>query len=243
MGVSLMSQDPISFEPTSSWCYRFARYRAIPEILVMPEVAGGQPVRLIELTRRVLDAHLTREQQAMRYPRAQASGDISVAGSVKYYVPFVADQTGQLVNLGGGMFRLPTEADVDEQDVESAALDAGVAEGVGEAAELEGWIYAFSFPAIQQPSRPFPIKVGRTSGDVEMRVNSQCKQSATFENPVILGRWRVPRVGPMELAVHNVLKARGKWRESVPGTEWFNTTITEIEEIIGFVTGASQKSS
>jgi len=40
----------------------------------------------------------------------------------------------------------------------------------------------------------------------------------------------------VELAVHNVLKARGKWRENVPGTEWFDTTIAEIEEIIEFVT-------
>jgi hypothetical protein len=33
-----------------------------------------------------------------------------------------------------------------------------------------------------------------------------------------------------------VLKARGKWRENAPGKEWFDTTISEIEEIIQFVT-------
>jgi CheY-like chemotaxis protein len=60
-----MAQEQINFEPTSSWCYRFARYRAISEILAMPEVAGGQPVRIIEFSRRVLDAHLTKEQQAV----------------------------------------------------------------------------------------------------------------------------------------------------------------------------------
>ncbi len=231
-----MGQEPTNFEPTSSWCYRFARYRAIPEILAMPEVANGQPVRLVELSRRVLDTHLTKEQQAERYPRAKASGDLTVAGSVKFYIPFIAEQTGQLVNLGGGMFRLPTDEDVDEEDLEAAAVDAGVADGVGEAADFDGWIYAFSFPAIQHPERAFPIKVGKTAGDVEARVNNQCKQSATFENPAILGRWRVKRVGPMELAVQNVLKARGKWRENVPGTEWFDTTVSEIEEIIEFVT-------
>ena len=226
--------DPALFEPTSSWCYRFARYRAIPEILAMPEVANGQPVRLVELSRRVLDAHLTKEQQAERYRRAKANGELTVAASVKFYIPFVAQETGQLVNLGGGMFRQPIDEVTD--DIEAAAVDAGVADGVGEAADYDGWIYAFTFPAIQQPSGPFPIKVGKTAGDVESRVNGQCRQSATFENPVILGRWQVKRVGPMELAVHNVLKVRGKWRENVPGTEWFNTTIPEIEEIIMFVT-------
>lgn len=231
-----MGQEPTNFKATSSWCYQFARYRAIPEILAMPEVANGQPVRLIELSRRVLDAHLTKEQQAERFPRAKVNGELSVAGSVKFYIAFVAAETRQLVNLGGGMFRLPTEEDVNEEDLEADAVDAGVADGVGEAADFDGWIYAFSFPAIQQPERSFPIKVGKTTGDVESRVNSQCKQSATFENPIILGRWRATRVGPMELAVHNVLKARGKWRENVPGTEWFDTTIAEIEDIIEFVT-------
>ncbi len=230
-----MAQEPINFEPTSSWCYRFARYRAIPEILAMPEVAGGQPVRLVECSRRVLDAHLTREQQAQRYPRAETNGELAVAASVKFYIPFIASETGQLINLGGGMFRLPTAEDVNEEDVEAAALDAGVADGVDDAADFDGWIYAFSFPAIQQSDRPFPIKVGKTAGEVESRVNSQCKQSATFDNPIVLGRWKVKRVGPMELAVHNVLKARGKWRENVPGTEWFDTTLSEIEEIIEFV--------
>ncbi len=231
-----MGQEPTNFEPTSSWCYRFAQYRAIPEILAMFEVANGQPVRLVELSQRMLDAHLTKDQQAERYPRAEANGDLTVAASVKIYIPFIAKQTGQLVNLGGGMFRLPTDEDVNEEGIEAAAVDAGVADGVGEAADFDGWIYAFSFPAIQQADIAFPIKVGKTASDVDLRVTNQCRQSATFENPIILGRWRVKRVGPMELAVHNVLKARGKWRENVPGTEWFDTTIPEIEEIIEFVT-------
>ncbi len=234
-----MEQEPTNFEPTGSWCYRFARYRAIPEILAMPEVANGQPVRLVELSQRVLDMHLTKEQQAERYSRAKANGDLTVAASVKFYIPFIAKNTEQLVNLGGGMFRIPTDEDINEEDIEDAAVDAGVADGVDEAADFDGWIYAFSFPAIQQPDKPFPIKVGKTAGDVASRVNIQCKHSATFENPLILGQWRVKRVGPMELAVHNVLRARGKWRENVPGTEWFDTTTSEIEEIIAFVTNSA----
>jgi hypothetical protein len=37
------------------------------------------------------------------------------------------------------------------------------------------------------------------------------------------------------LAVHNVLKARGKWRDTAPGTEWFDTTVAEVEAILKFV--------
>jgi hypothetical protein len=230
-----MTSEPRAFEPTSSWCYWFARYVAIPEILAMPEVSSGAPVRLIELSRRVLDAHLTKEQQAGQFRRAKADGELSVAATVKFYIPFVAENTEQLVNLGRGMFRLPTEDDISDKDVEDAAVDAGVADGVDEGMDLGGWIYAFSFPAIQHPDKSFPIKVGKTTADVDDRVNDQCKGAAAFENPIVLGRWKVLRVGPMEVAVHNVLKARGKWREAVPGKEWFNTTISEIEEIIAFV--------
>jgi len=47
----------------------------------------------------------------------------------------------------------------------------------------------------------------------------------------------VKRVGPTELAIHNILKARGKHREDGPGQEWFNTTIAELKAIVEFVTG------
>lgn len=83
---------------------------------------------------------------------------------------------------------------------------------------------------------PFPIKIGKTICDVDGRVAQQCKGAASFDNPVILGRWQVNRVGPTELAAHNVLKARGKWRENVPGFEWFNTTVAEVQSIVDFVT-------
>jgi hypothetical protein len=227
---------PVDFEATASWCDRFARYRAIPEILSMPEVAGGQSVRLVDLSQFVLNKYLTVEQQSTRFKRAKANGELSVASSVKFYIPFIAQQTKQLAKLGGGMFRLPTDGDFDEEDIEGDAVDASVDEGSAETVDFDGWVYAFSFPMIQDPERPFPIKIGKTTNDVESRVNNQCKQSASFESPTILGRWQVKRVGPVELAVHNVLKARGKWREEAPGAEWFDTTINEIQEIIRFVT-------
>lgn len=219
------------FEPTDSWCYRFARYTAIPEILSLPTVTSGQPFRLIELSRELLDRHLSPEQQALSFKRARSDGVVGIAASVKFYIPFIAKGTGQLVNLGAGMFRLPTPDDLDPDDVEEAAIEAGEEE----AAAFEGWIYAFSFPALVKSAGVFPIKVGRTTGAVEDRVAQQCRGSATFDNPVILGRWQAKRVGAVEAAIHNVLKARGKWREGVPGTEWFDTTVGEVAEIVAFV--------
>jgi hypothetical protein len=121
---------------------------------------------------------------------------------------------------------------VSDGDLADAAIEAG--DEVAE--DFEGYIYAFSFPSIIKDS-VYPIKVGKTAGDVESRIAEQCKGSATFEQPRLLGTWPVKRVGPTELVIHNVLKARGKHREDAPGCEWFNTTVAEVEAIIKFVVG------
>ena len=59
--------------------------------------------------------------------------------------------------------------------------------------------------------------------------------SGFFEKPEILDRWQVGRVAEVEDAIHAILKARGRWREEAPGDEWFNTTIEEVRQIIGFI--------
>lgn len=126
---------------------------------------------------------------------------------VKFYVAFQVKEQKTFIPTGEGMYRSMTAADISDVELEESAIDAGDET----AAEFDGWLYAFSFPVLVKPEGPFPIKVGKTIGNVEDRVIAQCKGSATFDNPVILGRWPVKRVGPAELAVHNVLKVRGKW--------------------------------
>lgn len=221
----------IVFEPTRSFCYRFTRYQLLPELQLLPEATSGEPFLLRELARPLIDKYLTPEQQAVMMKRKESEGYDSVLNVIKFYVPFLTKELGLFVRVGGGYFRAKTDADISEESVAEAALE----DGDEEVGEFEGWIYAFSFPALVNSGAPFPIKVGKTIGDVEARVMSQCKGSASFDNPVILGRWQVARVGPTELAVHNILKARGKWREHAPGTEWFNTTIGEIEQAIRFI--------
>lgn len=227
----------LDFEPTNSFCYRFSRYQALPEIIALPEVQAGTPVRLVELVKQVADRHLTPKQQGATYLRAETGEPQTILRAIKWYVPFIAKNTKQLVSLGGGMYRLPLATDIEAADLEDSALEDGDAE----VAEFDGFVYAFSFPALIRPGAPFPIKVGMTANDVEQRVMSQCRSAAAFENPTILGSWKVARVGHVESAVHKVLAARGKWREGVPGTEWFDTTLDEIRSIIEFTTGKPAK--
>lgn len=225
-----------AFEPTSSWSYKFARYEALPEILLMPEVASGQVFLLRDLTARVLNKYLAVDEQQLTYKQAKAGGEVKIKSAVKYFVAYMAAETGALINLGKGIFQRPADADAAHvAEVEAAAIDAVEPEGLDEEDDLSGWIYAFSFPSIQRAGAHYPIKIGKTANSVEDRVNSQCKGSAAFECPVILGSWRVKRVSHAESAIHSVLKAKGKWREQAPGTEWFDTTFAEVESIVMFL--------
>lgn len=231
-----MATSQTAFEPTSSWSYKFARYEALPQILLMPEVTSGQVVLLRELTSRVLDRYLTVDEQNLTYKQAKADGEVKIKSAVKYFVAYMAAETGALVNLGKGNFQRPADADAAHvAEVEAAAIDAVEPEGLDEEEDLSGWIYAFSFPSIQRVDSPYPIKIGKTANSVEDRVSGQCKGSAIFEAPVILGSWKAKRVSHAERAIHSVLKAKGKWREKAPGEEWFDTTLAEIESIVMFL--------
>lgn len=228
------------FEPTSSWCYNFARYEAIPAILRMPEVVGGEPFLLRDLTAKFLDEHLTTEQQNMTWVRPR--GDpYKVKWSVKFYVAYLLRRTAGCLPLGSGMFRLSsaqvvaTPSEETLEQIEAEAMDDADADALEPGEDLAGWIYAFSFPMIRAANGPFPIKIGKTAGDVAARVSSQCRGSALFQLPELVGSWKVERMSHTESAVHYVLKARGKWREDAPGQEWFDTTPDEIAEIVRFV--------
>jgi T5orf172 domain len=222
----------MEFEPTRSFAYRFSRYALLPELQQLREVQSGDPFRLRDLAWPLIDKHLTPEQQSIRLPRARTDGEDTMGQLTRFYVPFLAKELGVFINLGNGYFRNQTEVDVSDDDLADAAIEAG--DEVAE--DLKGYIYAFSFPSIIKDG-VHPIKVGKTAGDVKSRIAEQCKGPATFEQPKLLGTWPVKRVGPTELAIHNVLKARSKHREDAPGREWFNTTIAEVEAIIKFVAG------
>lgn len=225
----------IEFESTKSFCYRFARYYLLEEIAKEPEAISGDPFKLLDPSKRVIERNLSNEQLNAEIPAAEADRVDTVYGTLKFFVALHAKRLANSPFVwlgGGGMYRLKSEADI-QQEMEETELEAEDEEDV---VEFDGWIYAFSFPVLQNSQGAFPIKIGKTIKDVAERVAHQCKGSATFENPVILGAWKVKRVGAMESAIHGVLKSRGKWRENVPGTEWFDTTLAEIEGIVKFIT-------
>ena len=71
--------------------------------------------------------------------------------------------------------------------------------------------------------------------DVEERVSDQCKGSAFFSPPQVLKSWRVQKVSLTERTVQGLLKLSGQWKSDAPGSEWFMTTLAEVERIVGIV--------
>ncbi len=221
----------IQFEPTRSFAYRFSRYVVLAELQSLPETSSGERFRLRDLAWPIIDERLSREQQAILIKKKQSEVYEPLGKITRFYVQFLAKTLNIFENLGEGYFRGVSENDTSDSELEDAAIEAGDED----AENLKGYIYAFSFPSIVKENTAFPIKVGKTTGDVTSRVVDQCKGSAAFERPTVLGSWLVERVGPAETAVHNILKARGKHREDAPGREWFDSTLEEVQQIVRFI--------
>ena len=231
-----MKQLPLDFEPTASFCYKFARYHLLPELAQEPEALSGEAFKLNPIIGRVLSRYLTEAQMSLSYPARDTEGKITQVGAaIRFFASLRAKRGPEspFVWLGqSGMYRLKTDAELGQEAADDE--DDAIEEQAN--VEFNGWIYAFSFPVIKKSNEPFPIKIGlTTAADVETRVFGQCKGSGFFEKPEILGRWQVKRVAQVEDAIHAVLKARGRWKEDAPGDEWFITTIDEVQRIVDFV--------
>lgn len=231
-----MKTLPIEFEPNASFCYKFARYHLLPELAQEPEALSGEPFRLNPVINRVLNQYLTEEQMGMSYPARDTEGKMhQVGAAVRFFTSLRAKRGSEspFVWLGqSGMYRLKSDIELTQEAIEDE--DEAIDEQVD--VEFDGWIYAFTFPAIKNEQKPFPIKVGLTAAaNVETRVFAQCKGAGFFERPEILARWQVKRVAQVEDAIHAVLKARGRWKEDAPGEEWFITTIDEVRSIVAFI--------
>ena len=122
------------------------------------------------------------------------------------------------------------EEEVAEADAEADENPADVD------SDDSGIIYAYSFPAIiKGDGSKFPVKIGlTTTGDAASRIAVQCKTTCCFEYPKLLGTWETSRVRAVEKSIHYTLEARG-FKRNAPGTEWFDTTLTDIENVILFI--------
>lgn len=217
---------PIPFEATRSYIYRAARYELLPRIQEMARNFGDEPFLLRELSKQVLRETYTPEQLETRIKKAQSDETEKMSTIFGFYIPFLAENLRFFEKLGGGMFK---NISIDDELAEADAV------ATDPESDDKGIIYAYSFPSIKRNDGRFPIKIGlTTTGDTDARVAQQCKQTCCFEYPVVLRTWEVSRVAAVEDAIHSTLEARGSKRRA-PGTEWFDTTLEEIETIVQFI--------
>lgn len=216
----------IPFEASRSYVYNAARYELLPRIAEVAKAFGSESFLLREISKKLLAETYTPDQLEIKVKKAKSDATEKMSTIFGFYIPFLAENLKVFENLGGGMFRnISLEAEMAEADAVAADIES---DGVG-------IIYAYSFPIIVRKDGKFPIKVGlTTTGDADARVFQQCRTTCCFEYPVILGTWEVQRVAAVENAIHSTLEARGLRREA-PGTEWFDTTLEEIQSIIKFV--------
>lgn len=216
----------IPFEPSRSYVYKAARYELLPRIAEIARPHGDEPFLLREISKRLLSETYTTEQLEIRIKKAKSDVTEKMSNIFGFYIPFLAENLRVFENLGAGQFR---NISIDEELAEADAVATDVE------SNDSGIIYTYSFPSIMRNEGKFPIKIGlTTTGDTDVRVKQQCKQTCCFEYPLVIKTWEVQRVAAVEDAIHSTLEARGSKRNA-PGTEWFDTTVEEIETIVMFI--------
>jgi hypothetical protein len=134
-------EPDLQFEATRSFGYRFVRYVVLPEVAKEIATRGDEPFLLREVAWPIIDRHLTKEQQAIRVPRAQSQGDDTMSTIVRFYVNFLAKELDLFQSLGKGYFRTHTEADISEDDLVDAAVESGGQGGLPACgAKKEAWL-------------------------------------------------------------------------------------------------------
>lgn len=220
---------PLEYTVSSSFGYRFSRYLVLPRISESEEFKSGQPFQLSPMIQEITNEYLTQEEQEATYLKPNGNSE-SVFNAIRWYVRFVGKEINAIEVVERGWYRMPSGEQPNSNSDDE--IDEEIAEEAGPT--TDGWIYAFTFPELIK-DESFPIKIGMTIRDVEERVADQCKGSAIFSPPKILKSWSVQKVSLTERTVQGLLKLSGQWKSDAPGSEWFITTLAEVERILGVV--------
>lgn len=97
-----------------------------------------------------------------------------------------------------------------------------------------GYIYIYSYPIYQSAAESkgetiWACKIGKTVNDSSFRVKEQT--TGMPENPEIYLAIRTDKPELLEKIIHNILHFCGRKMPDSPGTEWFITSPSEIEDI------------
>lgn len=146
-----------------------------------------------------------------------------------------------LTNIGYGTWRLNYQvkeveivSENDEYDAVEYSADKTI--GTGEKS-----VYVYYYDTYKKYAEAcgkciWECKIGRTDKDPLQRVFGQAG-TCYPELPHIALIIKCDNSSQLELALHNILKIRNQWIEGAPGTEWFLTSPTEVENLYSMVVG------
>lgn len=211
--------------------YKYAERSLTPKIaqhLIM-ELFIGQTVQKQEIISVVDKTHIERGGLPAR---ARSHHPVTLALSKM-------KQEGQVnnPNPGDGNWFIPSIFQdpecVDDEAVssrEQADLESERTIGSGESS-----VYLYYFPAYKhlaalEGEQVWPCKIGKTRYDAIDRVRSQTR-TALPEYPKVGLIIKTDQLRLMETTIQGILKLQGKQKLDAPGTEWFITSPSEVEQV------------
>ena len=193
---------------------------------LITELFAGQTVQRQEIMRIVDETH---RERGGRPSRARFHHPVTLA------LPKMK-RRGHAENPRQGVWFIPSSSQEDESvddeslNSEEVNLDSERTVGSG-----ENSVYLYYFPAYKrlaelQGEQVWPCKIGKTRYDAISRISSQTR-TALPEYPKIGLIIKTDKVRLMETTIQNIMKLQGKQKSDAPGTEWFITSPSEVEQV------------
>ena len=139
-----------------------------------------------------------------------------------------------------GAYQIGASASVEDEEEDFETLEVkpvyNIERTLGEGKEL---VYAYYYPSYRDLAElrnepGWPIKIGRTSSDLESRITSQVATTGVPEVPTIALVFHTDHSRWLEQYLHGALGLRRKHLVEAGGQEWFLTSPNEIEELYSF---------
>lgn len=183
------------------------------------ELFEGQTVHTDEINKRVIDVFLERggeKSEEMKQRVSDARGDLSSRyRQAKYLREY-------------GRWKIFSSPETDKASVKpSLCPEKTIGSG-------SSCVYVYSYPIYQgvaesKGETSWECKVGKTVNDPICRVKEQT--TGMPENPKIYLAIQTNKPELLEEIIQNILDFRGKKKSDAPGTEWFITSPSEVENI------------
>lgn len=205
--------------------YPFADFSLTPSAFanIAKIVAPGRTLRRAELADLVLDYHMVNGGGRMT---------TEISRVAKKALSMMASEGAAETTGIYGVWRISGESEGSDDPMPSVAKIRDA---------LPEFVYAYYLPAYKHLAEArggttWPHKIGLTTVSVDSRVSTQVG-TALPEKPVVIKVVETENSALLERAIHCLLEIRGRKISEAPGNEWFDTNLSEIEEILKFCTG------